>query len=136
MKKLTIQWQRLLDNTGHTCPRCSETGDTIENAIKKLKKSFAEIDVDIEFVKQPLNFKQFSIDTLQSNRILIGNKTLEEWIGASVGKSRCCDVCGDSDCRTLTFGQSTFEVVPEDLIIKASLLAAAELFNEPLEAVV
>ena len=136
MKKLTILWQRLLDDTGRTCPRCGETGGIIETSIEKLKKSFVEIGIDVQFIKKSVNFTQFSIDSLQSNRILINNKTLEEWIGASVGKSKCCDVCGDSDCRTLTFGHNTFETVPEALIIKASLLAAAELFNEPLEMAV
>ena len=108
VKKLTILWQRLLDDTGRTCPRCGETGGVIETAIEKLKKSFVEIGIDVKFIKEPLNFTQFSVDSLQSNRILINNKTLEEWIGASVGKSKCCDVCGDSDCRTLTFGHNTF----------------------------
>lgn len=136
MKKLTILWQRLIDDTGRTCPRCGETGGIIETSIEKLKKSFVEIGIDVQFIKKSVNFTQFSIDSLQSNRILINKKTLEEWIGASVGKSKCCDVCGDSDCRTLTFGHNTFETVPEALIIKASLLAAAELFNEPLKMAV
>jgi hypothetical protein len=61
---------------------------------------------------------------------LISGKLLEEWIGGETGKSKCCDVCGDSECRTISFGENTFESIPERLIIKAGLLAAAELIAE------
>jgi len=71
----------------------------------------------------------FTKDPLQSNRIWIGEKSLEEWLGASVGKSPCCDVCGDAQCLTISLGD-TFEAIPEELIIRAALLAAAELFQE------
>jgi len=39
MKTLTIQWQRLVDENDQTCPRCSETGETVKTSFEKLKKS-------------------------------------------------------------------------------------------------
>ena len=128
MKTLTIRWQRLVNESGQTCTRCEETGDTVKTAFDKLKKTLAELDIEVELEKEILDFSIFTKDPLQSNRIWIGGKALEEWIGATVGKSQCCDVCGDSECRTISTGQNTFEAIPEDLIIRAGLLAAAELF--------
>lgn len=50
-----------------------------------------------------------------------------DWLGATAGASQCCAVCGDNDCRTLEVDGSSFEAVPERLIIKAGLAAAASL---------
>lgn len=130
MKTLTIRWQRLVNESGQTCMRCGETGETLKTAFNKLKKSLSELDIKIELKEETLDFLIFTEDPLQSNRIWIGKKSLEEWIGASVAKSKCCEVCGDSECRTITIGLNTFETIPEDLIISAGLLAAAELFME------
>jgi hypothetical protein len=129
MKTLTIRWQRLVDESGQTCIRCEETGDTVKTAFDKLKKALAVLDIEVELEKETLNFLIFTKDPLQSNRVWIGGKPLEEWIGGTVGKSKCCDVCGDSECRTISTGQITFEAIPEDLIIRAGLLGAAELFT-------
>ena len=128
MKTLIIRWQRLVNQAGRTCPRCTDTGDTVEAACNKLKKSLCELDIEVVLKKETLNFPIFTKDPLQSNRIWINEKPLEQWIGAIVGQSRCCDVCGESECRTVSIGQDTFEIIPEELIIRASLLAAAELF--------
>ena len=129
MKTLIIRWQRLVNQAGKTCPRCTDTGDTVEVAYKKLKKSLVELGIEVELKKEILDFSIFIKDPLQSNRIWIAERPLEEWIGATVGKSQCCDVCGDSECRTISINQDTFENIPENLIIKAGLLAAAELFK-------
>ena len=128
MKTLIIRWQRLVNESGQTCTRCEETGNTVKTAFDKLKKTLAELDIEVELEKETLDFSIFTKNPLQSNRIWIGSRPLEEWIGASVGKSQCCDVCGDSECRTISTGQNTFDAIPEDLIIRAGLLAAAELF--------
>jgi hypothetical protein len=109
MKNLTIRWQRLINETGQTCERCTDTGDKVEAAFNKLKKSLSELDIKVELIKETLDFSIFIKDPLQSNRIWIGDKPLEKWLDASVGKSQCCEVC--------------------DLIVRAGLLAAAELLK-------
>ena len=129
MKQLIIRWQRLVNENGQTCNRCSDTGSTVDKAYNKLKKSLAELGIEVEFKKEVLGFSIFLKDPLQSNRIWIAERPLEEWVGATVGKSKCCDVCGESECRTISINQDTFENIPEDLIIKAGLLAAAELIK-------
>jgi DNA repair exonuclease SbcCD ATPase subunit len=129
MKQLIIRWQRLVNESGQTCNRCSDTGSTVDKAYNKLKKSLAELGIEVELKKEVVGFSIFRKDPLQSNRIWIAERPLEEWVGATVGKSKCCDVCGESECRTISINQDTFENIPEDLIIKAGLLAAAELIK-------
>lgn len=128
MKTLTIRWQRFVNENDQTCPRCEETGDTVKTAFAKLKKALAELNIEVELVKEALDISIFTKDPLQSNCIWIGGSLLEEWIGGRIGKSKCCDTCGESECRTISIGKNTFESIPENLIIRAGLLAAAELF--------
>jgi hypothetical protein len=78
-----------------------------------------------------LNESSFRADPVESNRIWIAGRSVEEWVGASVGSSRCCSVCGESDCRTVQVGATTFEVIPEKLILRAALAAASQLLDEP-----
>jgi hypothetical protein len=127
MKTLTIRWQRLVNDTGQTCPRCGFTGETVQLAVDKLKKALAVLDIEVNLRTSTLDFPMFAQDPLQSNRIWIGEKPLEQWIGATVGQSQCCNVCEDNECRTLSVGDRIFEEIPEALIIRAGLLAAAEL---------
>ena len=130
MKTITIRWQRLVDETGQTCTRCGSTGEAVQNSFNKLKKALAELDIEVNLETETMGFSTFNKDPLESNRIWIGDRPLEEWIGATIGKSKCCDVCGDSECRTISIGKSTLEAVPESLIIKAGLMAAAELCTD------
>ena len=129
MKTLIIKWQRLVDHNDQTCPRCSDTGESVKTAFEKLKKALSELSIFVELQEMKLDFPIFNQDPLQSNRIWIGDKLLEEWIGGTTGKSKCCDTCGDSDCRTISIGEITYESIPESLIIRSGLLAAAELLK-------
>lgn len=130
MKTLTIRWKRLVDEEEQTCPRCRVSGEAVRRAASNLKKALAELGIEVLLKTETFDFPIFAQDPLQSNRIWVGEKPLEAWIGAVVGQSPCCDVCGDSECRTLSIGDATFEEIPERLIIQAGLLAAAELLSD------
>lgn len=129
MKTLTIRWQRLVIHGEQTCPRCQDTGDAAQRAFARLRKALAELDIEVQLQTDTLALPLFTTDPLQSNRIWIGERPLEEWLGAAVGQSPCCDACGDAQCRTIALAD-TYEAIPEKLIIRAALLAAAELFKE------
>lgn len=129
MKILKIRWQRLLNDNEETCPRCGETGTSVQTACAKLKKALAQLDIEVELVQEAIDFSRFSKDPLQSNCIWIGGRLLEEWLGATTGQSKCCDACGDADCRTISIGSATFEAIPEQVILRAGLLAAADLLG-------
>lgn len=127
MKTLQIRWQRLVDESGRTCDRCGATEVAIEDAVSMLSRSLNELGVEVAFEKQALDAKTFAGDPLESNRIWIGGKAIEEWLQATTGQSKCCSACGDSDCRTVTVDGKTYEDIPAELIVRAGLLAAAQL---------
>ena len=129
MKKLTIRWQRLVDETGQTCERCSSTESSVDASFIQLKKELSEVGIEVELKKEKLAPSTFKKDPLQSNRIMINERPLEDWIGATVGKSQCCTVCGESECRTISTAQNTFETIPENIITRAVLLASADMLT-------
>ncbi len=124
MKTLKIKWQRLVSD-GQTCPRCGSTEKELEKAISALGQSLAPLGIEIVLEKEELSVAEFKKDYFQSNRIWINSRLLEEWIGAEVGQSSCCDICGNAECRTMEIGGQTYETIPANLIIKAGLLAAS-----------
>jgi len=135
MKMLIIEWQRLLDERNKTCPRCDSTEQEVEKAVLSLKQTLKSAGIDVSLVKKAINPQRFKKDVLQSNKILIAGKTLEEWLGAGTGQSPCCEVCGDAECRTVEYADQTHETIPADLIVKAGLLATTQVFNVKLPQV-
>lgn len=129
MMTLSIHWQRLLSE-GQTCPRCGSTEAELDRAVATLRQSLTPLGIEVLLEKGELSVSKFTQDTLQSNSIRINDRPLEEWLGARSGQSQCCDVCGPNDCRTLEFEDEILEVVPADLIVKAGLLATAQLFGK------
>jgi hypothetical protein len=129
MKTLRIKWQRLVDEQGQTCDRCGSTETAVENALRKLKSSMYPLGIDVLLEKEALSPSAFSRAPLESNRVWISERPIEEWLSATSGKSQCCAACGDSECRTLTVDGKTYEAIPAELIIKAGLLAASQLLE-------
>lgn len=124
---LRLTWQRLVDNENRTCPRCGGTEEELDWAYLKLKEALSPLGIDVVLEKKELSFEGFKANPLASNQLLIADKTLEEWLAAKTGKSRCCNVCGDEECRTLEIGDQVYETIPASVIIKAGLMAAAEI---------
>lgn len=129
MKTLNILWQRLVDERGQTCNRCGTTETAVEEAVQKLKRSLKELDIDVVLEKKTLSPSTFLKDPLESNRIWVDGKPIEKWLSATSGQSKCCSTCGDSDCRTVTVDGKTYEAIPAELIVKAGLLAGAQLLH-------
>ncbi len=134
MKTLIIKWQRLLFE-GETCPRCDSTGKEVDKAVSVLSQSLAPLGIEVKLEKTELSVSEFKKNPLQSNRIWIGKRPLEDWVEGKVDKSPCCDVCGPSECRTLEIEGKVYEAIPADVIVQAGLLAAAEIIKkEPINA--
>lgn len=127
-KTLTLRWQRLLAD-GATCPRCGSTEGAVEEAVATLTQTLAPLGITVVLEKGELPPEVFARAPLQSNLILLNGRPLEAWLGASRGQSPCCEVCGPHECRTLEIGDVVFEAVPAELIVKAGLLAAAEILG-------
>ncbi len=133
MKTLVIEWQRLVDERKETCPRCGSTEQEVEKAVKELNQMLAPSDIAVSLIKKSIDPETFRKDALQSNKILIAGKILEEWLRATTGQSKCCETCGDAECRTVEYAGDTHEAIPAELIVRAGLTAAAYLFKlQPL----
>ena len=128
MESLPIVWKRLVSN-GETCVRCAGTQDEVEHAVATLDRVLEPLSIRPQLTVQEIDEATFQANPAESNRIWISGRPLEDWLQAGVGSSRCCSVCGGSDCRTVQLGPTTYEVIPERLILKAALVAAAELVD-------
>lgn len=128
MKPMPILWKRLVKG-GETCTRCGDTGRELEAAVAKLAAALRPLGIEPVLETQAIDEPAFKADALESNRVWIAGKPIEEWLGADVGMSRCCSVCGDSDCRTLEVGGRIYETIPEEQFIKAGLIAASQMMT-------
>ncbi len=127
MKSLPIIWQRLVSPDGRTCDRCNATHSEMQQAVTKLREALRPLGVEPTLEIREIDETTFKADPSESNRIWIAGRPMEEWLGAKVGSSRCCSVCGESECRTVVVKGATFEAIPETLFLKAALTAAAEI---------
>lgn len=129
MKNMLVTWSRLV-KAGETCNRCDATYTELEHAVAKLKPAMLHLGIAVRLQHKEIDEEKFKRNPSESNRIWIAGKALEKWLDADVGMSPCCSVCGDSDCRTIRVGDTNYETVPEELIIKAGLIAASELIGD------
>ncbi len=125
---LPVVWQRLVTD-GATCPRCGITGTAVERAVSTLADVLRPLGIEPTLEIRALDQAEFEASPAESNRIFIAGRPLEAWIGATVSASECCSVCGENHCRTVEVDGTTFEAIPERLIVKAGLAAAASLLD-------
>ncbi len=128
-RTLVIRWQRLVDNAGDTCDRCAGTQRSIEQARRTLAASLKPLGLQVQVIKSQLTAEQFKLDPSESNRIWIGEETLESILGVKTGTSTCSGCCGDSPCRTTVFDGQSYETIPPELIVRAGLRVAANLIR-------
>lgn len=129
MTELRIHWQRLVES-GRTCPRCADTGEDVRAAVAALTAALAPLGITVRLQEEALTLPQFRDEPTASNRILLNDRPVEDWLGGQTGSSQCCDVCGPEDCRTISVDSTTYEAIPQDLVVRAGLLAAQELLAE------
>lgn len=126
MKQLPIVWKRLVKGD-ETCTRCGSTRRELEAAVVKLAASLRPLGIEPVLETQRIDEEAFKANPSDSNRVWIAGKPIEEWLDANVGMSRCCSVCGDSDCLTLEVGGRTYETIPAEQFIKAGLMAGSHM---------
>ncbi len=129
MKPLPIIWQRLVSPEGRTCTRCDATHQELLRAIRKLEAVLAPLGIEPKLETREIDQASFAAAPAESNRVWIAGRPVEAWLGADVGSSRCCSVCGESECRTVKVGASEYEAIPEHLFLKAALAAASHLLE-------
>lgn len=131
MTPLPIIWQRLVTTAdGKTCPRCDATYQHVQSAVSKLRDMLKPMNIAPTLEVREIDEKSFRKNPSESNRIWIAGSPMEEWLGASIGSSRCCSVCGDTPCRTTELEGTIFEEIPEELILKAALMAVSRSIGQ------
>lgn len=128
MNSLLIHWQRLVKD-GETCQRCGSTYQNLVAAVGKLQVALRPLGIEPVLETEELDEASFGARPAESNRIWIAGRPLEAWLGARVGESRCCLVCGDRPCRTVELDGSSYEAIPTELIIRAGMMAAAAMIG-------
>ncbi|MBD3349374.1 MAG: DUF2703 domain-containing protein [Candidatus Eisenbacteria bacterium] len=136
---MVVKWQRLVTDSGETCERCGATGEEFRKAVTTLRECLAPLGIDIAAEEEALSAEEFAVETIESNRITIEGRSLEDWLGAETGQSECescCDAVGENvECRTVNVEGSIYEAIPAELIVRAGLLAASRLVGAPEPAV-
>lgn len=127
-RQLPIIWQRLV-SAGGTCPRCDATYQHLQSAVAKLRETLKPLNVEPILEVREISESSFRKEPDQSNRIRIADRPIEEWIGAGVGRSKCCSVCGDAPCRTMEVEGVVFEDIPAAVIVRAALIAASGMIE-------
>jgi Domain of unknown function (DUF2703) len=128
LEPLPIVWQRLVKD-GETCERCGSTHQELLAALAQLEPALQPLGIRPVLQTLVLDEPSFRADSSASNRIWIGGRPMEDWLGARAGSSPCCAVCGDLPCRTFEIGGHSFEAVPQNLVVKAALIAAAGMIE-------
>jgi len=128
---MTVRWQRLVREDGSTCSRCGGTEEEFRAAVASLREALRPLGIEVAAAEVALSSEECAADIMQSNRIWIEDRPLEEWLGAEVGASLCGACCPGLDdeveCRTVSVDGTTYEVVPARLIVRAGLVAASGL---------
>lgn len=129
LKTLPIIWQRLVSSAGTTCPRCNSTELEIRRAFKRLEYALEPLGMEPALEVRELDQAKFESNPTESNRIWIAGKPMEDWLEGRAGRSQCCNECGDNECRTVEVGGETYEVIPEQLLVRAGLIAATSMLD-------
>jgi hypothetical protein len=120
MKKLTIEWKHLARD-GRTCDRCSDTGDSVREAVNHLNQHCSPKGVKIEFRETRLPASRIK----ESNAILLNGVPLEKVLKDTKAGQNRCGSCSDlleteTQCRTVSHGDETLEAIPAKLILQAA----------------
>lgn len=117
---------------GHDLPALPRYGRGRAARRPQLQQALAPLGIAPDLQTQEISAAAFLQDPLQSNQVLIAGQPIEHWLGGQAGRSRCCNECGDNDCRTLEVGGQQYEAIPEDLLVRAALVAASRMLDPTL----
>lgn len=119
MKALRIEW-RHLEVGGETCDRCYDTGENLENEVKRLRRALEPQGIFIELVETKLNDSEIP----QSNTILFDGVPIEDIIDIEVSENyckSCSDLLGkETYCRAVKFDGNEYEDIPAKAIRNAA----------------
>ena len=122
MKTLKIEWVHL-DVEGETCDRCYDTGENLNQEIKRLSRALQPQGIEVEFIETKLDDTKIP----QSNTIFFNGVPIEDILNIAVSKNYC-DSCtsllgAETYCRTVTYEGNEYEDIPAKAIRQAAYKA-------------
>lgn len=118
MKEIKIEWKHY-DKEGETCTRCNNTGDNVKKALKMASRDDKLKNVKISFKETKLEADKMA----ESNTVLINGVPIEDILDASASENYChscsCLAGEDTNCRTVELGGTSYEDIPEKMILEA-----------------
>jgi len=119
MKNLTIEWKHL-DVEGETCDRCYDTGENLEQEVKRLNRALQPQGILIEWVETKLDDTQIG----QSNMLLFNGVPIEEILDIEIAENYCASCTNllgkETYCRTVKFEGNEYEDIPAKAIRQAA----------------
>lgn len=119
MRTLIIEWKHL-DVEGETCDRCYDTGENLENEIKRLNRSLNPMEIEVILKETKLE----GADVNQSNQLLFNGVPIEEILEIKVSDNYCksCSTLLSTDtyCRTVVYEGNEYEDIPAKAIRHAT----------------
>ena len=130
MKTLPIVWQRLVKAGAHLRALRLDAPARSSGRWPGSKPALRPLGIRPVLQTEALDESTFKADPSASNRIWIAGKPMEDWLGASVGVERRAA----SSAATFLVGHwrstaHSFEAVPQDLVLKAAMIAAAGMID-------
>lgn len=118
MKTLTIEWKHL-DVAGETCDRCYDTGENLNNEIKRLNRSLQPQGMEVVLVDTKLDETEIQ----ESNSLRFNGIPIEDLLEIKVVENFCSS-CSDllnkeTFCRMVEFEGSEYEDIPAKAIRQA-----------------
>jgi len=122
VKKLRVEWRRV-DVEGETCNRCYDTGENLNQELKRLRRALEPKGIEVEFIETRLDETQVP----QSNTILFNGVPIEEILDIQVSENYCASCTSllgrDTYCRTIVYQGNEYEDIPAKAIRHAALKA-------------
>lgn len=119
MKNLTIEWKHL-DVEGETCDRCYDTGENLEQEVKRLNRALQPQGIQVEWVETKLDDTQIG----QSNMLLFNGVPIEEILDIEIAENYCASCTNllgkETYCRTVKFEGNEYEDIPAKAIRQAA----------------
>ncbi|MFA4884462.1 MAG: DUF2703 domain-containing protein [Desulfotomaculaceae bacterium] len=134
MKTLKIEWKHL-DVEGETCNRCYDTGENLNQEVKRLNRALQPQGIEVEWFETKLDDTQIP----QSNTILFNGVPIEDILNIEVSQNYC-DSCttllgNETYCRTIRYEGDEYEDIPAKAIRQAAykVLGIEEKTKAPVE---
>ncbi|MEL7570428.1 MAG: DUF2703 domain-containing protein [Eubacteriaceae bacterium] len=119
MKTLKIEW-RHLDIEGETCDRCYDTGENLEQEVKRLNRALKPKGITVEWSEIKLDDTKIP----QSNTVFFNGAAIEDVLDIKISENycqSCTDLLGKKTyCRTILFEGEEYEDIPAKAIRKAA----------------